>query len=274
MHNLTVLYYFSSPGGSLWPFNNPVVHSPPYDLVLPDYEDEEDEVVVARPDIVDGPPAAEALRRQEDPNVARENARLPSIPLQPIPTPHDGMERPQQGHAPPFPALYPDPYSFPYAVPHPVPNAYSPAFPAAFPHAASIFPPAFPAGFPPAFLFTDPHAFALDNAAPAFPQPDPQIDQQSDPPTDSDYDSDDEFEQLMDVYSGPDDYEYSEFSDTGDEQVVPVFNIGPEKSSEDEESPSTSGLSSSTRRRREDSDQGEPAAKRPRWSEESDSDWL
>ncbi len=38
------------------------------------------------------------------------------------------------------------------------------------------------------------------------------------------------------------------------------------------ETPSTSGLSSSTRRRRTESNGQEAAAKRPRWSDESDTD--
>lgn len=95
-------------------------------------------------------------------------------------------------------------------------------------------------------------------------------------------DLDDDFERLFNVSRGPEEDKDSDFSDTEDEQVVPQFNVncpientGPvclENSSADDDSPSTSGLSSSTRRCREESNEDEAVTKRPRQSDESDSD--
>lgn len=172
------------------------------------------------------------------------------------------------------------PCSLSHAAPHAAPILV-PAFPPAYhfkdPYAFPAFLTSFPACFPPAFLFMNPHA--VPQAAPAFPLDFPHA-APSAAPASPHADLDDEFERLFNMYRGPEGDKDSDISDKEDEQVVPQFNVicsvensGPvclENSSEGDDSLSTSGLSSSTRRCREECN--EAAAKRPRQSDESDSD--
>lgn len=187
------------------------------------------------------------------------------------------------------------PYVYPYFYNPPTPShafhfSYpyvAPSYYLAFPYVAPSFPFAFHYAFPPVYpnaphLYTDlsGNPYAVPYAAPhAY--------------------LDGVIEQLqLHQQRGPEEDGYYDEMEDEDRMEVPelvansfmglVENIGPlwaedlfeefsfsgffSSSPGDTESPSTSGLSSFTSRRRERSNEEEEAAKKPRWSNESDSD--
>ena len=176
----------------------------------------------------------------------QENARAPSPPPQQLPPPNFGMD-----WRPPAPAAHipADPFAFPFAPP------YAPHL--AFPHAPFyaapyILPFALPYAPPFAFPYVPLHPFPF--AGPPAP-----------PPADADEGM---------VVAGVDGEQRVVIPQLDAETIGPLSSeqsLGFFTSEEDEESPSTSGLSSSTKRSREESDE-QAAAKRPRWSDDSDSD--
>ncbi|KAK5853551.1 hypothetical protein PBY51_014694 [Eleginops maclovinus] len=227
-------------GGSLWPVTNlrPDAATPAEDLFLPDYEDM---VGADEADAADGLQEAQDEPQGGDGDSEQPPPAAPSPVYYPVP------------YAVPYAVLYAVPYSVPYAVPYPY---YAPwSNPYAYPYASP---------------FADPHAYP--QAAPAYPQAPPAY---NDPPYDA-YPSDDDnnhareelFRRYFDEPLAEDEDE--EIDVVGlDFPVLDVEDIGPislEDSSE-------VSIDSSTKRCREDSEEEEESpAKRPRWSEDSDSD--
>ncbi|XP_074492336.1 uncharacterized protein LOC141768176 [Sebastes fasciatus] len=279
--------------GSFWPLHNerPDVERPPDDPVLPDYEDEdEEEVGLVWGDDADGLQEAEA-----EPQGGNGDGE------QQVPPPYFGLGW-RQGPAAPFPVYYPVyypvPYLLPYAFPPADPYGPPPANPFAnlqadlpadyygFPADPFIGPPADPYGrpptFPPAYPFgdfqVDPHAdpHGLPHS---FPSADPH----------GGFEAIEYFEAVEYFVErhafwqhGEDEdhlEDHLEDWDDGDNgiefPILEVEDIGPvcQYNPPEELSEADSGPGPSTRRHREDSDgEEEAAAKRPRWSDDSDSD--
>lgn len=244
-----------------------------------------------------------------DESEGEEPPRPPTPTAQQLPV-YDGMEW-QQGHALPFPVYYYAPYHETYVIPalnlyaYPLPfgDPYSGLyyeFLYANHHAftstgfytqfAHLFPYVYALPFGVPYAASDPFAHPYFHA---FPSVDPYALPQAplypgfhDNPYDVLYGHYDHFENMDDEDEEEEaGVEIPYFNAT--ELVSSVENVGPlpvENSSEEfsfscffssfpeaSEYPSTSGISSSTRRISEESSD-EEAAKRPRWSPESDSD--
>lgn len=226
------------------------------------------------------------------------NAGTPSPPQQL----HSGPEWQQQNHSGAFPFYY---SASRLAHQHPVPNVYShaaflhdfpyaysaPALHLAYPYVAPHFPyaaPYFDVANPYTFHMAtssfllanlNPYLYSALYDNPTFPNSDPHavIGQlwQRDPEEDAFYDETDEegsaipgfislsfagsVENIGPLWDGD---VYEEFSFSGFSSSF----------SEDTETPSTSGLGSSARRRTDSSNEAEAATKKPRWSNDSDSD--
>lgn len=157
-------------------------------------------------------------------------------------------------------------YDFPYVYPY----AYSaPALHLAYPYVAPHFPYAAPY-----FAFADPYTFHIATSSFPLAHQNPYL--YSDPQEDAFYGETDneegsgipEFNSLsfagLVENIGPlwDGDMYEEFSFSG---LSPSF-------SEDTETPSTSGLGSSARRHKDSSNEEEAVIKKPRWSNDGDSD--
>lgn len=234
-------------------------------------------------------------------NECEEPPRPPTPIAQQIPA-YDWLEW-QQGHALPFPVYHFAPYHVTYALSPFNPYAYPLCF--ADPYSGLYyeflnanhyavpstgfyiqFAHPFPYAFPMAVPYAVPHPFAhpyLHAFSSVYPYVLPQA-----PPYPGVYASPyDVLYGHYDYFENMEEDEVEVFHFNATDLVSSVENIGPlpvENSfeevsfscffssfSEASEYPSTSGISSSTRRSREESSD-EEAAKRPRWSPESDSD--
>lgn len=178
--------------------------------------------------------------------------------------------------------LYDSPYVYPYVYSAPALHLAYPYVDPHFPYAAPYFAFANPYAFhfaTSSFLLADPdlYLYSAPHNNPSFPYHDPQMlhwqripeeDTYCDETEDEEGSGIPEFnglsftgsvENIGPLWAGD---LYEEFSFSGFSSSFPV----------DTETPSTSGLGSSARRRRDRSDEEEAAAKKPRWSNESDSD--
>lgn len=234
-----------------------------------------------------------------------ETAGAPSPP----PLPHSGPEWQQQNHSGAFPFYYSAPQP---ALQHPVSNVFSHVAPAflhdfsyvypygysasalhlAYPYVAPHFPyaaPYFPLANPYTFHITtssfplaqpNPYLYSALYDNPSFPNSDPhhvigQLWQRAL--------QEDVFYDETDNEEGSGIPEFISLCFAGsvenigplwDEDVYEEFSFSGFSSSfsEDTETPSTSGLGSSARRRKDSSNEEEAATKKPRWSNDGDSD--
>ncbi|KAI9534855.1 hypothetical protein NQZ68_010241 [Dissostichus eleginoides] len=289
-------------GGSLWPMTHarPDAATPLDDPVLPEVDEEElGAVGVAA---VDGLQEAQAEPHggngdSEQPPPAAPSPVYYTLPYAvPYAAPYAVPYAAPYAvpYAAPYAVPYYVPYSVPYVVPYSVPYAvpspyYAPCSnPYAYPYAApSPYADRYAYPYAAPSPFAEPYAYPQAAAAPAYPHTALYADppHNAHPLDDVDNDGLDEYlHRYLDEQSSEDEDEdeEEEIDVVGlDIPVLDVEEIGPlfpEDSSEEPEdalvpgSPSSSRSGCSTRRCREDSEEGESAAKRPRWSGDSDED--
>ncbi|XP_062418059.1 nematocyst expressed protein 4-like [Pungitius pungitius] len=274
--------------------DRPVVERPLHDVVLPDYEEDEEEGVDELQEVEAEPPSGDGQQVPLPPPYAAPFAPPYPAPFAPpypapFPSPYPAPFAPPYAvpFAPPYPAPFAPPYPAPFAPPYAVPFAPPYPAPSAPPYPAPSAPP-YPAPFAPPYAYPF-AAQAGGNVLHAHPHHPPAVfhadlfnddgEDDNDDAGDDDDDDDDmnnEIDRMLERYrlGLPDEEEV--FDGEGEFPfLVPVLDIEdigpvPPEDSFDElldadvlESPS--GLDFSTKQPREESDGEESAAKRARW---------
>ncbi|XP_034531736.1 circumsporozoite protein-like [Notolabrus celidotus] len=214
--------------------------------------------------------------RPPSPPLLQEGPAEAAAPVYPIPVHANPYASPfaYPYYAPydnPYAAPYAHPYAHPYAAPYDNPYAHPYAAPYDNPYAhpyAAHYRNAYSAAYGPTFGYLNPPfaPLANPNLPPYVVRPADPLDSDSDYSSDS-YDSSDSSElqipQLEPETLGP----------LTSEESEELFFSCDESLEEDPASPSTSGPGSSRKRGRDESEEDEgPAARRPRWFDDRDSD--